>query len=71
MRMLHNWRAVLKRAWSIRLMLLAGLFSSAEILLPMFAGDLPRGVFAVLTVLSVTGAIVARVAVQKGLDDEA
>jgi hypothetical protein len=47
----HNWRGVLRCAWSIRLMILAGLLSGVEAILPLLDGVLPipPGIFAVLT----------------------
>ena len=41
MRLINEWRAVLRRAWSIRLMLLAGLLSGIEVVLPLLDGVLP------------------------------
>ncbi|WP_081455273.1 DUF7940 domain-containing protein [Roseibium aggregatum] len=38
MKLVSDWRAVLQRAWSVRLMLLAALLSGAEVALP-FLGD--------------------------------
>lgn len=71
MRLIADWKAVLRKAWSVRLIVLAGLLSAAEIVLPMFADAIPRGAFAVLTVLTVAGAFVARIVAQKGLTDDA
>lgn len=65
--MLPDWRGILRRAWSVRLMLLAGLLSAAEILLPFYADTMPRGMFAGLTIIVVTAALVARVMAQRGM----
>ena len=35
MRLVENWRLLLRRAWSVRLMLLAGVLSGAEVVLPL------------------------------------
>ncbi|MEK1853009.1 MAG: hypothetical protein AAAC48_14355 [Phyllobacterium sp.] len=72
MKPVANWRAVLRRAWSIRLMLLAGLLSGAEVALPLLDGifPIPPGVFVALTFITVGAAFVARLVVQKGLSDE-
>jgi hypothetical protein len=67
MRLSTDWREVLRKAWSIRLMLLAGALSGIEIILPLFAGSLPRGTFAALSFLSVAAAFVARLVAQKDL----
>lgn len=64
--MLHaDWKNILKRAWSVRWMVLAALFSTAEVIAPLFSDVVPRSVFAVLSGLAVGGGVVARVMVQK------
>ncbi|MBD9390116.1 hypothetical protein IB237_23225 [Agrobacterium sp. AGB01] len=66
-----NWRQVLKRAWSVRLLVLAGVLSGLEVALPLLGGiyPIPTGIFAALTFLSVGGAFVARILAQKGLSN--
>lgn len=64
-----DWRRVLRRAWSIRLMILAGLLSAAEIILPLFADDIPRGTFAVLTLFAVSGAFITRLVAQREFEN--
>lgn len=66
-----DWRRILRRAWSVRLMVLAGVLTGCETLLPLYVDALPRGLFAALSVLVITGALIARVVAQKGLDDGA
>lgn len=67
-----NWRDVLKRAWSIRLLILAGLLSFAEIVLPFVPGAelLPERMFAVLTGITVAAAFIARLMAQSSLNGE-
>lgn len=67
---IQNWRKVLRKAWSLRLMFLAALMSGIEIALPFFADAFPRGVFAGLSFVAVSGAFVARFFVQKDLLNE-
>ena len=72
MRLIDGWRAVLRRAWSIRLMLLAGLLSCLEVVLPLLDGVLPipPGIFAALSFVTVAAAFIARVVAQKDLDND-
>jgi hypothetical protein len=70
MRLLSNWKQLIKKAWSIRLMVLAGILSSVEVLLPFFSDSIPRGWFALFTLLAVTGAFVTRLLAQKGITKE-
>jgi hypothetical protein len=60
-----NWRAVLRKAWSLRFMELAFIFSIAEAVLPLFPDKFPRGIFAILSGIAVGGAYVARFLAQK------
>ncbi len=69
MAFIPDWKKVLRRAWSIRLMLLAGLLSGCEVVLPLFVDATPRNLFAVLSMLTVTGAMVARLVAQRGMRD--
>lgn len=70
MKLAGNWRALLRRAWSIRLMIVAGVLSGVEVALPLLDGILPvaPGVFAALSALTTAGAFVARLIAQKDLD---
>jgi hypothetical protein len=62
-----DWRAILRRAWSIRLMILAGLLSAAEVVLPLYVDTIPRGLFAGLSILATAGGFVARLLAQRNL----
>ena len=72
MKLLPNWRSVLSRAWSVRLMVLAGLLSGGEVAMPYFEGVLPveKGTFAALSGLVTAAALYARVIAQKGLNTD-
>lgn len=65
MRLGKDWKVVLHKAWSVRLMLLAGLLSGCEAALPFFAYSLPPGVAAGLSAIVVMAALVARLVAQK------
>ncbi|MFC2252516.1 hypothetical protein ACETRX_22965 [Labrys portucalensis] len=69
MRLVPNWRTVLRRAWTLRLLLLAGLLSGIEAALPLLPTWLaiPDRLFAVLTGVTVAAAFVARLIAQKGI----
>lgn len=60
-----DWKRIVRKAWSIRLGVLAALFSGAEVVVPLFSDAMPRNVFAGLSFLSVVGAMWARVVAQK------
>ena len=64
MTLVADWKRILRKAWSIRLLLLAGLLSGIEVMLPFYDGSMPRGWFAALSGLTVAGAFVARIVAQ-------
>ncbi|MGO4339024.1 hypothetical protein AB4037_29320 [Labrys sp. KB_33_2] len=71
MKLVTNWRAVLRHAWSVRLLLLAAVLSGLEATLPLLAPYLPipDRLFAALTGLTVGAALFARFLAQKGVSD--
>nr|WP_029924382.1 hypothetical protein [Ochrobactrum sp. UNC390CL2Tsu3S39] len=71
MKLVSDWKRVLARAWSIRLLLLAGILSGVEVALP-YIGDaylIPTGVFAALSVLVTMAAFAMRLISQKEFRD--
>lgn len=60
----EDWHFILRRSWSVRWTVLAGLLSGAEVVVPLLVDVMPRNVFAVLSFFSVAGAVVARILVQ-------
>lgn len=65
MKLSPDWRRILKRAWSVRWMALAGILSGLEAALPFFTDRIPPGLMAVASVLAVGGGFIARIVVQK------
>lgn len=61
-----DWPMIVRRAWSMRLMALAGVLSAAEVVLPLYADALPRGAFAALAVVIITAAMFVRLVAQRG-----
>lgn len=68
MKLTDNWRGILRKAWSIRLMILAGVLSAVEVVLPLFADSIPRGTFAALSGVTVAAAFVARLVAQQDIE---
>ena len=67
MTLIDNAGEVLRKAWSVRLGIIAGIFSGAEVVVPFFADAMPRNVFALLSFVAVMGAVVARFVAQPKL----
>lgn len=70
MQLVTNWKLVLKKAWSIRLMLLASLLSGMEVVLPMFTDVVPPNLFAAMSFVVVGGAFAARLVAQPKMGDQ-
>ncbi len=68
MTLLPDWQQIIRKAWSVKFMVLAALLSGCEaavsILQPAIAESLPPGVFASLAGLVTAGALIARVLAQ-------
>ena len=68
-RLIEDWRKVLRYGWSIRLILVAGLLSGAEVVLPMFGDVVPRKWFAALMFAITVAAFIARLTAQPKMKD--
>ena len=70
--LIADWRRVLKRAWSVRLIALAAVLTGAEIALPLLDGllPLPPRTFAILSGLVSAGAFIARFVAQPEIHEE-
>lgn len=64
MTLLADWRRLVRRAWSVRLAVLAALLSAAEFALPFIVPDRPSGWFAGAAVLVSLAAAYARIVAQ-------
>ena len=69
MKLSADWKKIVKKAWSVRLLVIAGLLSGVEIILPLLVGSFPKGVFAALSFVITAAAFVARIVAQKGFDN--
>ena len=67
-KLIRGWKRILRRAWSIRINLVAALFSAAEIVLPFIGSFFPEGLFAALAGVTFVGGTVARLLPQGSLE---
>jgi hypothetical protein len=65
MKLASNWRDILAKAWSVKFIILAGLLTAAEVVLPLFFDAIPRNLFAVLIGITTAAALVARLIAQQ------
>lgn len=68
MQLIENWKTVLAKAWSVRLIALAVVLSGIEAMMPLLQpvaeGNLPKGLFAALSGLASAAALTARIIAQ-------
>lgn len=69
MNLLPNWKTIVRKARSMRAMGLAAVFSGAEMVLPIYFTDLPRGTFVALALVSIFGGMYFRITAQKEFED--
>lgn len=65
-----DWRRIVRRAWSMRLMTIAAVLTGCEAILPLFSDVIPRNLFASLTMIAIVGGMLARVISQQGFDHD-
>lgn len=67
MKLYDNWKTIIAKAWSIRFMALAFLFTMIEVMLPYYSDSFPPKVFALLSGAAVAGAFLSRLVAQRNV----
>lgn len=67
MRFYDNWREIMRRSWSLRFIIVAGLLSGIEVALPLLGDRFEPGIFAGLSAVFTALAFIARLVAQKGI----
>lgn len=62
-----NWREILRRSWSLRFIIIAGVLSGCEVALPLIGDNFSPGLFAALSAAFTCAAFIARLVAQKGI----
>lgn len=71
MKLKNDWKQILRNAWSVRLIVLAAALTGLEIGLPLYSEEMPRGLFAALSGVVTILALVARLLVQRSVENDA
>jgi len=71
MKLIDEWRKIIRKAWSFRLALIAAALGGVEMALPLFSDAVPRHVFLSLSILTTVGAALARIVAQPKMQDDA
>lgn len=71
MKLVSDWKRVLRHAWSVRLMLIAAVLTGAEAALPLIgsAFPIPPSLLAGLSFIAVGGGFAMRLIAQKEFND--
>lgn len=67
--LIPNWKRVARKAWSVRMLYLASILSGCEAMLPLIGDTFNPKVFAGITFVIVTAALLLRFLAQKELSD--
>lgn len=67
MKLYDNWKEILRKSWSLRFILVAGLLSGCEVALPLIGDRFEPGVFAGLSAAFTCAAFIARLVAQKDI----
>lgn len=67
MRLYDNWREILKKSWCIFFLGVAALGQTALIVLPLYADEIPRGEYAIMTLVAIVAAGISRLIYQKDI----
>jgi hypothetical protein len=70
MKLYTNWKDIIRKAWSIKFIIIAGALSASEVILPLFFDYFDRGTFALLSFVAVSGAFVSRIVAQKDINEK-
>lgn len=70
MKLVRDWRRVLRRAWSVRLLVLATAANGLAAVWFVFSDDIPEWLFVVGGILLPIAALVARLIDQPSMRDE-
>jgi hypothetical protein len=68
MNLVPEWKWLIRKTWSIRLVILSALLSGFEVILPLFVDTIPRNLFAALSMCSAIAAGIARVVAQPKME---
>ena len=69
-RLIPKWRLMLRYAWSVRLIFVAGILAGAQAVLPFLTEIIPPRILAVLTFVIVMGALVSQFIVQQKISGD-
>ena len=67
MKLYDNWKEILRRSWSLRFIILAGVLSVIEAGLPLFEIYIDPLAFRIALPLAVGAAFIARLVAQRGI----
>lgn len=70
MKLIEDWKDVLLKAWSVKWIVGAVILSGIEVVLPFFTDVIPTGIFAALSGVVASTALLARILAQPVKEDK-
>jgi hypothetical protein len=68
MKLNPDWKRIVKKAWSFKLLAAAALLTACEVALPLVGTEMPPLLFSGLSGVVIVGAMIMRIVVQKDYD---
>jgi hypothetical protein len=65
-----DWKKILRKAWSVRLLVLAAIFQGLEVAFPLLNLNIPPKTFAIISGILTAGALFTRFIAQKDFDND-
>lgn len=72
MTLYSNWKTIVRKAWSVRMMLIAGLLTGCEAVINAYGADwlpVPTWARLLLILVVIGGAFISRITAQKALPE--
>lgn len=67
MKLYDNWKEIVRRAWSLKFLLIALVLECASVVLPFYTDVIPREVFTPIIIVAILGAGISRIVYQSNV----
>jgi uncharacterized membrane protein HdeD (DUF308 family) len=67
MKLYDNWRTILKKAWSLKFLLIALVLECASVILPFYTDVISRQTFTALIIVCIIGSGISRIVYQNNV----
>lgn len=67
MRLYDNWKEIVRKAWSLKFLLIALVLECTSVVLPFYTDIIPREVFTPIIIVAILGAGISRIVYQNNV----